>query len=293
MPKTAYSRGGPTIPVDDGGTGAETAGAALSNLDHASTNHAGIPGAGLSVGRDLILPKSSLLSLAWLPDAVGPAYTPATKFIPWNPGFYALPTFSGTGPTDVASDLDATGLIRTNHYRSSHANAGEIKYTFPTCNTVWLPRVWVKLSIFMPATLSAGTVYTVKFGDSPTNETRLFLSCSQAGPPLVVTPWSIERIVSGVAKPVVDMGITPSGLGTDLNDLIFYFVIDYTGPTSYTISVLDDDLTVLYAESHTGVSEVPVFSAGALEISLAEDAGPQLPPRVLSIYSVSQSYGRA
>jgi len=89
MAKTSYSRGGPTIPVDDGGTGAEAAGAARTNLGagdltqtaHDAQDHSSIPGAGLGRRRELMLPqgfgggrlfpRTSVSGAAPAPEAVG------------------------------------------------------------------------------------------------------------------------------------------------------------------------------------------------------------------------------
>ena len=63
MAVNPHRKGGPDIPVADGGTGASAGVAALTNLgglstgDHASIDHTGIPGAGVSTKQGLFLPK--------------------------------------------------------------------------------------------------------------------------------------------------------------------------------------------------------------------------------------------
>ena len=59
-----HRKGGPDVPVLDGGTGASAAAAALSNLGHGSANHDGISGVGKLVQRNVTVRTASISQAA-------------------------------------------------------------------------------------------------------------------------------------------------------------------------------------------------------------------------------------
>jgi len=260
MAKSPYFKGGPTVPVDDGGTGAETALAGLAGLGHATEDHAGIPGVGVSTIQDLWLPRGACNGI-WKPN---PVATGPTDFV--------LPS-GGTvdnvfDPQMGGATLTVAPVATAFGHAVRFTDAGGANGVY--CNGLNTGLDAVGSEVAKPRLVIKASIDPGGGGQPLENNTKLGIGDSLASiaDPTTATPYIAfhhfstngaptnlilkRTTAAGGVKGDVDTGITPV-VGVPL-----YFVFEWASLTSMTVSILDNAGAVLYTVTYTGLSDTPV-----------------------------------
>ncbi len=218
---------------------------------HASTDHAGITGVGLTTRENLSLPAGWPYGV-WAPSQLAtPALTSSVLGGPYNVptvttagyaaevatagadvggSFVNVPLSSGTGVDDYKIDSDAR-LFGAASPRLVYKLGLDL--TAVTINTTVRFRFGVGDTA---ATLGTGNedIWFYAFADNLGNQTL-----------------TVERRVGGVGKSSTATGVNP------ISNTPYYFVIEYSGANSVIASIYDNSFTQLFTTTYSGVTEVP------------------------------------
>jgi len=288
MPKTPYTRAGATVPITDGGTGAEDAATARTNLGagdltvaaHATTDHSGILGVSSPIA-----PKGPNQCI-WLPDTVIGPPALADLLLPSHPAYTKPEILSGLATPGQEAGNDPEGPVAT--YTNDR---WELKFPAQTAymRSTWLPKVVIKHALIDNDPFGgAGETFLVFQVGQTTLQFVSFTFRFQPGPAGVVSiPWQMN-VVPGPGG-TADLGITSAD--TDgMVGKVLYFVVDWISATELKIDVLDVNLAVLYTETILGAG-VPVFGFGSTAFIKIGTLGGGGAGSNYGVYSVALSYG--
>jgi len=266
-----FRKGGDdTIPLSEGGTGATDAATALSNIGgidtaahstlnhagipgvgdlttaaHSSLDHTGIPGASLSLRQRLLTP-TGYQSSVWLPNP------DVSSNVDWltSSSLFGKPvqTVAGGAGVPVFGSGLFGAFIQSDGATGSHLSESNV----PVAKEE-LPRFVAKMSVSFAGAPNNNDVNVtagirspgVAFGASA--EAIGFESVIVAE---VVGTIKLQRRIAS-ATITVDTGITPA------NDVVHYFVIEWTGADAVTCTIYDTAFAVLFTTSFVGAAAVP------------------------------------